>query len=431
MFSNKENITFVEFFFIVLFVLFFSLLMLWSADKVFGATYSQTDESTTFNDTTYPGIRLGKGFSGALNKIKLRASATSCIRYFYYVRGYSDSGYSDLIQTITGYPDEWNSVTTPNDENWGNEVKSFSYGDVTLNFNGETLDPDTYYQIWGNSDCGDSSRSMGFKGKTGAGADEGWRTDDQSWQMGQIPYYIINPVTVSNSIDVTFPTSTTTQDFTDFKISYEIDTTTDDARTFYIDWGTSTSTWQHTDYVNEIPIPPTNSETGIDVPKGSTVPIGQTYYAQARLEMGGVNIATSSIISWTPTSSWIYQNFYEDIPTSTASSTDWNITCDPDSNVFVNSLCKIAVYLFVPNNDALDKFTNLKDAIINKPPVGYFYSIKTAISSISTSTAPISIDFGNTSATSSPFYIFKTGMNWILWFIFGFWVLNRFRHFDL
>lgn len=411
MFSKKENLTFIEFFFIVLFVLFFSLLMLWSADKVFGAEVEIYNTLGSPKDAVNDG---GVGIYGYFN-------STSSV-YLTKVRAYKlpseDARPSDYI-TLRSLDGGTIYATSTS--------RTFVLGDIQ----------DHNYIEWGFSTNPIISAGTFYSLYSSSFGRDVYQLDPYGFR-GVVDYRIYGTVfgnsgapPFSGTIDLVYPTSTTNQDFTDFKINYTLGTTTDEARTFYVDWGTSTSTWTHTDYVNEIPIPPTNSETGIDIPKSSTVPIGQTYYAQARLEMGGVNIATSSIISWTPTSSWIYENFYEDLPTSTASSTDWVITCDPDSNVFVNSLCKIAIYLFVPNNNALDKFTNLKDAIISKPPVGYFYSIKTAISSIATSTAPISISFGDTSATSSPFYIFKTGMNWVLWFIFGFWVLNRFRHFDL
>lgn len=445
MFKKNKEITFVEFFLIALFVLLFSMLLLFFAEKAFATTYTQIDETTTFTDTTYPGIRLGKGFSGPLNEIKLRASATSCIRYFYYVRGYSDSGYSNLVQTITGYPDEWNSVTTPDEENWGNEVKSFTYGDVTLHFNGETLDPDNYYQIWGNSDCGDSSRSMGFKGKTGAGADEGWRTDDQSWQMGQIPYYIINPsTTIPSSIAITFPsdgsTATSSPGYhsygtytlgeTEFLIPprvriqlqyHQVASSTDystliDSFSFVAD--TSTTTAQNWDRALPLNLPNVSTTTN-------------NYF---RVEATIYDPIYTSIIYASSTS-----DFYVDIPDNTEAL--WPIPADSGSSTStgevlrscnsddINTFQKVLCWVFVPSYTSLNQFTGLFDRIKNKAPLGYFYRIKDALNDLSSTSSAFE---WNVASSSIPvFGQFRSGMSWFFWLIFAFWVFNRFRHFEL
>lgn len=103
-------------------------------------------------------------------------------------------------------------------------------------------------------------------------------------------------------------------------------------------------------------------------------------------------------------------------------------TCD-DMGTIAGALCKVISYLFYPSQASLTQFSNLKDMIITKPPFGYFTSIKSYLNNLSSTSTPA---FSLTSAIGNIaiFDTLKTGLAWILWLFFGFWVIKRIARFD-
>jgi len=88
-------------------------------------------------------------------------------------------------------------------------------------------------------------------------------------------------------------------------------------------------------------------------------------------------------------------------------------------------------YLFVPNPNSLNKFSELADEIENKPPLGYFTKIKEVLSGVNATGTPI-FDIGNYAGFSgSIFTPIRTGITWLLWLFFGVVIFNRFRHIEL
>jgi hypothetical protein len=133
-------------------------------------------------------------------------------------------------------------------------------------------------------------------------------------------------------------------------------------------------------------------------------------------------------------------DFYVDIPgntnpawpvsapsTGSSTSTDQVIrSCNgSDLSLIQTILC----WLFVPSYSSLSQFGNLYDTIKIKPPLGYFYQTKTALNDLSATSSAFEWD---TASSSIPvFGQFRSGMSWFFWLIFGFWIFNRFRHFEL
>lgn len=119
-------------------------------------------------------------------------------------------------------------------------------------------------------------------------------------------------------------------------------------------------------------------------------------------------------------------------PTSTiASTTPIQITCDTNDPWYQYSLCKIGVWLFVPSQSVLNQFSNLTADISQKPPIGYFTSIKNALSGLTSSTPAFTINVSSTDPVATKFFTpIRTGLIWILWLAFAFWIFNRFRHFN-
>ena len=139
--------------------------------------------------------------------------------------------------------------------------------------------------------------------------------------------------------------------------------------------------------------------------------------------------ATSSLISFNINSPYIPPT-YITMPTSTATSSEWVITCDNVSGFFTQSLCYLGQYLFIPKTSDLIRYTDLWNEISIKPPFGYFSLIKNSLSNISTSTTS-TFELSGVASLSNFFNPIKTGVSMLLWFLFGFWIFHRFRHIQL
>lgn len=74
-------------------------------------------------------------------------------------------------------------------------------------------------------------------------------------------------------------------------------------------------------------------------------------------------------------------------------------------------------------------FSDIINTLSNKPPFGYFTSVKNALSELSTTT-PI-FNFADMGALyTNVFSVLRTGLAWILWFLFAFWLIRRIGIFD-
>jgi len=123
--------------------------------------------------------------------------------------------------------------------------------------------------------------------------------------------------------------------------------------------------------------------------------------------------------------------FGVDIPgditfTSASTTADLATTCDSSSGVFANSLCKLLQAVFYPSQQSIDNFSDLKAALENKPPFGYISSFNDAMGDLS-SGASSTLDLSDLSGIGI-FDDFRDLLDWVLWFLFGFWVYNKFRH---
>lgn len=121
------------------------------------------------------------------------------------------------------------------------------------------------------------------------------------------------------------------------------------------------------------------------------------------------------------------------IPTSTITSSTIQIqtTCDPNSGFFSYSICSVIRYLFFPDAAVLNLFSGLTQPIQTKPPIGYFTSIKNALTGLTSSTPAFTIDIADDDPVKTTFFTpIRTGLIWILWLAFAFWIFHRFRHFN-
>lgn len=277
--------------------------------------------------------------------------------------------------------------------------------------------------------------------------------------------YFILSIEPQNTIEIIFPENTTsTPDFNYWGLSgYALATST----LIHINWGISTSTW--TGFTNYI----LDNAGGFSVsaPKSFTIPIG-TYYAVAWLTtcpapydlyadcipstwdypygLGLLTpLATSTQISFTITGENPYTGGYygtywpTSTPISTSTSAEWVMTCDPNDPLWKNSLCQITKwtlegikgllqFLFVPKQEDLAKFGELKSVLETKPPIGYFYAVKSALTGVgATSTPAFSLENASTTLAASIYNPLRNGITFILWLLFGFWIFNRIRNLAL
>lgn len=117
-------------------------------------------------------------------------------------------------------------------------------------------------------------------------------------------------------------------------------------------------------------------------------------------------------------------------PNST--STDLTITCDPDDGFFQSSLCNLLVYLFRPSSQSLNNFSSLKSLVQDKPPFGYFLSVKNAFDDLENGTTSMEVISTTTASHFSGIIDpIDTGISWVLYLMAGVWLINRMRHIEL
>jgi len=244
----------------------------------------------------------------------------------------------------------------------------------------------------------------------------------------------------TDEIEITYPTSTAPYDFSQWEVNFDTVTSTTatstDFYTIQIYSGTTSSTittlsggTSYTFNVGDLSVDNTkifNQNT--------------TYYSEAELryfkdvyqDLGDL-VATSDMNTFTTTgvSEQESEGSYYPTPTSTATSSEWTFTCDPESGFFANSLCNLARFLFVPTTASIERFGKLQDTINEKPPFGYWQEIKVEIQSITTTTtAAFTLTGVDVLAENDTFKTIKTTISVILWFLFAFWILHRIRLFD-
>lgn len=243
-----------------------------------------------------------------------------------------------------------------------------------------------------------------------------------------------------DEITISYPTSSVAGDFENWEITYDTATSTtatsSDAYVAYIYGGYSSSTSalktggaDGSDIVHDFESPKL-IENITAFGEGKLYAFAELYFQPDRfnnpdnIEL----VATSDLINfdvYTEASEGYYT-----APTSTATSSQWTFTCDPDSGFWSNSLCNLFRFLFVPTQTSVERFSQLDDPIKNKPPFGYWNEIKVEIRNISTSTAAFSLTGVDTLTENSTFQTIKTTISVLLWFLFTFWILHRIRNFD-
>jgi len=112
---------------------------------------------------------------------------------------------------------------------------------------------------------------------------------------------------------------------------------------------------------------------------------------------------------------------YPDNPNPTPPSTA--TTCSGISSAFLEGLCDILAWVFIPSNSILSGFGDLWEDISAKPPFGYFTASLGALNSLEQGTS--SDELSGTSALSNYFDPIKTFLASVLWLLFAFYAIKR------
>lgn len=163
---------------------------------------------------------------------------------------------------------------------------------------------------------------------------------------------------------------------------------------------------------------------------------GDTYMAYARLRSAPTPTSTILAVSATSTFTIITPFIIPGVE-----------VCEPPAGGFLDypidniayAVCKASYFLFIPSdtqqNDIYNRLNNIKLAISNKPPFGYFTLINNALGGITEGTTTATTTLSSLASSTiqsfssifSPFYNFFVIL---LWFLLATWLFHRFRLFN-
>lgn len=252
----------------------------------------------------------------------------------------------------------------------------------------------------------------------------------------------------TTQISLDYPTATSTTDFTQWKMTANICSpyAPQIYWNYWVDYGTSSTTFQYTDNQNEI-TPATTTPLQTQVPKLNLLSPNQTYYARTRFSIGFGTadiIATSSVISFTLTTSTIFNNpvttgYGIYASSSTATNTTQVVqTCNPDDPWYTFGVCKVLTFLFIPPTSTTIGIENATNNLLGKIPFGYVRLIRDKLSSVSyesttTATIILPVKFGTQATTSLTMFdissvdsyfgtgtldIFRTAIQYLAWILY-------------
>ena len=155
-----------------------------------------------------------------------------------------------------------------------------------------------------------------------------------------------------------------------------------------------------------------------------------TYYAQPLVLTPGSSTVryAGDVISFTITGGT--GSGYGGV-TSTLTIASTSIACN-SGNWFSDGICGALSFLFVPASSSLSQYSDLKDAIVKKPPFGYFALMHDAWAGLAQGTSSVMLMDASTTAAFSPIFDpFKTALNYLLWLAGAGFGLYKMRHISL
>lgn len=281
----------------------------------------------------------------------------------------------------------------------------------TDNWGTRTQDDDLFVAIYNSSDLTNCRTYF----QTGAGSCAGGEYGIITFKWGEG-----TPVYYDNNISLLSPVATTTDDTNvDLYIEYYNDGTFDT-----ISW----LGWYESNNFNTAFATTTQANIGITIGDTINVDLDTNSAILWRVSMESTATTTTPMYSDFGQFSVVTNPYHDLIGVE-----DWDetfglatTTCSI-SNItgcFQNAM----IYLFKPSTTSFNLIIGLKDEIKYKPPFGYFYAIQSAFE-LSTTTPAYTWDIPE--VMSDTFAPIKTGISWLLWIIFAFWVVRTFGKLQL
>lgn len=425
----KKNIITFFWLAVILFGIFFLI-------KTAIGFYSSTAAYQTINDTSTNIPALGYRVQGITSstdnifvnqtwKLKIRALVNNRIQVNFYWNAGANGAFIDFLTDGTVISSSSPVIGLTKDS----DFYTISYsafqptGDVFIQFRSLVASSDVYGTNTNNYEEGefcDGGNNPYTNPCNDGGLTDAYFVFSES---GEPP--------PADSIEITYPTSTPPYDFSNWIVAFTTATSTTATSTdFYLKdiyMGLTTST------VDNLAGLGGSGESPQEINNMLLLSPNTTYYSQAVLSYYKYEIqvvATSSIVSFTTSNLTESELSIYPIPTSTATSSEWVFTCDPESGFFQNSLCNLARFLFVPTSLSVRNLTDLKEEIELKPPIGYFNLIKDALSNIHATGTPAFTLAGIEDLETDFFDKIKDILAILFYIIFGFWLLKRIINFD-
>jgi len=307
--------------------------------------------------------------------------------------------------------DEWNEITY-------NRSGNYWYWNYALNF-----DPDGHYYIFGYQDY---RYLLGTDtGDLFIGSDGSPNNYDNFGDMKSVAWEVIgvdraNPIKISMEYPpdlASLPTDFTTwisKFTTTAGGSYAV-------KIDYFDYSSPSVIYSDTAGLS---MPTAVSDFDFQVAKSTLLIGGHNHNAIMYLLDSDNNILASDTADFTAGYN-LYDNSTYIILPPTSTSTELNISCDPDSGFFQYSLCYLATSLFIPSQNSLDNYYGLWDMIKHKAPIGYISSAIDSYSEIQSATSSAFTLATPPELETSILNPFKTGLSWVLWFSFGIFIIKR------
>jgi len=354
--------------------------------------------------------------------------------------------------TTPGTSPNWGSVSVAGDNIENNDVAPLLRYRTWLSTNAPFLETDIEYCV-----------SIGFGG-TGSTGGRFYGTNDLSSAVRYVtttvggfndfpspvtPFFYakINTSVATSTVFFAPETNvTSTCNFQSWKTSYLISdtdlTALNGEGSIFVQYGFSEYNLDYYDFFYPL------DESGIGsvlIPRtGGEIEAGNTLYATVYLCEETNPTDTCTVVGTGDTTSFLINDcaYNVVVPGGTVPAVpdpaENEITCEETDGIVEESLCKILVFLFVPSTESVNKMIEVKDLVINKPPLGYFTAYSDTIESLTTATSTtstiptsdISLLFGLLSSLAI-WTTFQNVLVVIVWAGFVFYIFERFRHFQL
>jgi hypothetical protein len=266
---------------------------------------------------------------------------------------------------------------------------------------------------WGNMDCGDK---IYIAYSTTAG-------DLNNLDIPNPPPTDVMTLDFLQPLD-----EASTPDFSNYLLNYQYytGTTTPVSLLFSVNAYSEAGTFYGNSWIIESVVPDSTTTKSVFIPKTFAFLQNNWYNVNGSMALTfpGTILATSTshfIVSTTSSAIWEFP------PTSTTTSAGFVLTCDPDSGFFQESLCHLALFLFIPKYEDFSQFQITWDDIKTKAPLGYLTSAITSLSGLNTE-AEASFSFSSLGEFTDNIHDFFVSAFWLL---FLFWTFNRIRHLEI